>query len=150
MISLYAGEAFRPIYLTVAGGSGKPVVLGYATLDADGNTLTEDSVTLLDPLSVVRKQDPPAMRTSAYLLPPFPNPAATTTSFQVHLDESDIVTISVADVLGKEVGRVVTRERINAGDNVFIFPTAELSDGTYYVTLHSSSGDDTKAFKVVR
>lgn len=150
MISLSGGEAFRPIYITVAGGSGKPVTLGYATMDADGNTLTEDSVTLLDPLSVVHKQDPPAMRTSAYLLPPFPNPAATTISFQVHLDVSDIVTVSVADVLGKEVGRVVSGERLNAGDNVFIFPTAELSGGTYYVTLHSSSGDDTKAFKVIR
>ncbi|MDP4218922.1 MAG: T9SS type A sorting domain-containing protein [Bacteroidota bacterium] len=150
-IRLYAGESFRPIYLTVADGSGRPTVLHYKTIDADNNVLTDDSLILTDPLSIVKNQDPAGSKQpSTYLLPPFPNPAATMTSIQVHLDNSDVITISVHDALGKEVGRVVTNERVNSGDNVFVFGTNELPSGTYFVTLTSSSGSDTKSFSVVR
>ena len=72
------------------------------------------------------------------------------TQIQVHLDASDIVRISIADAIGKEVGNILTNQRLIAGDNVFVFPTNELSSGTYFVTLTSSSGSDTKSFKVIR
>ena len=105
---------------------------------------------LTDPLTIVRKQDPPSRMKSSYLLPPFPNPAATKISFQLHLDESDVITLTVVDALGKEVGRLMTNERLNNGDHIFMFSTAELSSGTYYVILSSSLGKDTKAFNVIR
>jgi hypothetical protein len=149
-IGIDNGEAFRPIYLTIAGNNGNVTTLYYTTIDQNNNILTDDSLILTDPLSIVRKQDPLGFTNQPYLLAPFPNPTATATSFQVHLDEPNRISLTVSDGLGKQVSEVATEVSLNQGDHVFTFTTSELSSGTYYVTLRSTFGIETKTFKVIK
>lgn len=145
------GSTIRPIYLTVAGSTGKTLVIHYVTRDDAGNILTEDSVTLSDPLSTVKKNDPPSgTRSSGHLYPPYPNPTASSTTLQFRLDAGEYATLSVLDALGNEVLNVLSNQFITGGEHVFNVATDNLPSGSYTVRLHTDSGTQTQRLTIIR
>lgn len=144
------GSVIRPIYLTVAGDIGKSVVVRYQTKDERGNLLSEDSVTLSDPLTIVRKDDPPSMRATGYLYPVYPNPAATSSSVQLHLDAGEKVTLGIYDALGNEVVQIFSDLLLSSGDHVFTLTTGDLPSGMYNVVMRIGNSQQTQKLQIVR
>jgi hypothetical protein len=152
--TIVSGQSVRPIYVTVSGTRDNAITIEYTTFDSLGYVLTNGVATLTSPISAASGEDPVSgpergITRMAYLLTPFPNPAATAASLQVHMGAPGVVTITVTDALGIEVGRVVSSQRLNIGDHVFIFPTGDLPTGSYFVRLESVLGNDTRRFEVV-
>ncbi len=143
------GSVIRPIYLTIAGNTGKTVVVHYTTSDENGGLLTSDSVMLSDPLTIVRKNDPSAMRPSGYLYPPYPNPSSGSTTVQFHLESADHVTVVVMNLLGNEVARIVDNEFFSNGEHVFTFNPGTLSSGEYILRMQTTSGAQSQTLQIL-
>ncbi|HYM20565.1 MAG TPA: hypothetical protein VEW28_06125, partial [Candidatus Kapabacteria bacterium] len=144
------GSVVRPIYLTVAGDTGKTVTVHYQTTDDQGNQLSDDSVTVSNPLSIVHNGGGSGAAMMAYLYPPYPNPASNMSTLQFHLDVANRVTLRVVGLLGGEVSRVLDNQFFEAGDHVFTFSSAGLSTGTYTVILETSLGSQSQNLRVLR
>ena len=117
------------------GGAPKPIVshIGYATA----------------PATVA--SEPPATPEALALNPPHPNPTAGRTTVAFRLAEPAHVTLTVHDLLGREVARLVDAAR-PAGEHAVTWDGGDgsgggLGAGVYLVRLRA--GDETRTRKVL-
>jgi hypothetical protein len=78
----------------------------------------------------------------------YPNPATNVANIQFNLPTSATVTLSIVDMNGKVVSS--NTEKLNAGNNKFMFNTNMLSNGIYSVRLTSNEFVDTKKLSVIK
>jgi hypothetical protein len=79
----------------------------------------------------------------------FPNPFTATTAIPVELNNDDVVTVSVADMLGREVATIY-HGRLSAGVHNIQFTAPNLGAGIYTYTLKTSEGSISRTMSLVR
>ncbi|MBI3365825.1 MAG: T9SS type A sorting domain-containing protein [Ignavibacteriae bacterium] len=74
----------------------------------------------------------------------YPNPFNPTTTISFSLPEASVVTLTIYNVLGQEVVRVLDREQMDEGDQVVDFDATHLTSGVYFyrITAQSMEGND--------
>ena len=78
----------------------------------------------------------------------YPNPATNVANIQFNLPTSTTVTLSIVDLNGKVVSS--NTEKLNAGNNKFMFNTNMLSNGIYSVRLTSNEFVATQKLSVIK
>lgn len=142
------GAEVRPIYLTVAGLQGNALTVDFITLNEFGEVISEGQVLLST--SSVKENDDRAV-TGSFLSQSYPNPtdgAATIEFLLPHTEQN--VELVVTDQQGKEVARLIDNTTLNAGKHVVWFNGTDLPSGTYYYTLRTQSGTETKQLQLVK
>ncbi len=87
-----------------------------------------------------------ALPTEYVLGPSYPNPFNPSTTITYQLPEPSSVRLTIYDVLGAEIIRLLERTE-DAGYKSILFDAAHLSSGMYYYRLEASSlSDPTKTF----
>jgi hypothetical protein len=79
-----------------------------------------------------------------------PNPAHTGEDVHVEfsLGNSEEVTLTVSDLLGKTLKSIKT-DKLNAGFNIVTFNTANLKAGIYFYTISAGNFKSSKKFTVI-
>ena len=78
----------------------------------------------------------------------YPNPVTNVANIQFNLPTSATVTLSIIDMNGKVVSS--NTEKLNAGNNKFMFNTNMLSNGIYSVRLTSNEFVATQKLSVIK
>jgi len=73
-----------------------------------------------------------------FLINCFPNPFNSQTTFEFTLGESNLVSLTVYDLLGRKI-RTVLREEKTAGDHTVIFDASDLSGGIYFYEIQAGN-----------
>ncbi len=134
---VYASGFFAPA--SNQNGQGFAV---YVTL-ADGTTLP------LPVATSVSRDDNPAVIKSYELSQNYPNPFNPTTQIRFNIPESEWVTLSVYDVIGRKVAEIVN-SRLQAGSYNIAFDATNLTSGLYYYRLQAGSFQDMKKMVIVK
>ncbi|MFH0735212.1 MAG: T9SS type A sorting domain-containing protein [bacterium] len=79
----------------------------------------------------------------------YPNPFNPSTTIEYFIPTSNMVSLKVYDVLGKEVANLVD-EYINAGKHKIIFNAADFSTGTYFYRILSGTYNETKKLLLLK
>lgn len=80
----------------------------------------------------------------------YPNPFNPTTTIRFDLPEAAIVSLSVYDMLGREIATPLSREMVGAGTNEVSFSATGLSSGSYIYRLTAVSTKTSKIFNDVK
>ncbi|MBD3377092.1 DUF4397 domain-containing protein [candidate division KSB1 bacterium] len=134
---VYASGFFAPA--SNQNGQGFAV---YVTL-ADGTTLP------LPVATSVSRDDTPAVIRSYELSQNYPNPFNPTTQIRFNIPESEWVTLSVYDVIGRKVAEIVN-SRLQPGSYNIAFDATDLTSGLYYYRLQAGSFQDMKKMMIVK
>jgi hypothetical protein len=79
----------------------------------------------------------------------YPNPFNPATVLEFGIPSSTEVTVSVYDILGNEVSRLVS-DRVEAGWHSVTFEASSLSSGTYLVVLRTPEKIETNQILLVK
>ncbi|MFH0735697.1 MAG: T9SS type A sorting domain-containing protein [bacterium] len=79
----------------------------------------------------------------------YPNPFNPSTTIKYSIPHSNIVTLKVYDVLGKEVANLVNEYK-NAGSYEVNFDGSKLSSGTYFYQLKAGQFTETKKLLLLK
>ncbi len=90
-----------------------------------------------------------ALPSEAILAAAYPNPFARQTTLSFRLPERDRVTLTVYDVLGREVARLVDGE-VGAGHHEAVLDGSDLASGVYVVRLVAGEATQTQRLTLVR
>jgi hypothetical protein len=121
----------------------------YVVLDHD-NSITEihednnKGYAILGSTSVTGVEDEDYILPEDYILyQSYPNPFNPTTTIKYSIPNSDVVSLKVYDILGREVA-VLLDEYKSAGTYSVEFNASRFASGVYFYQLHSSSFVETK------
>jgi beta-galactosidase len=120
----------------------KPV---YAKLTAAYKKLLDKS----EYITAVRNAETPAIPARFELEQNFPNPFNPSTVIRYNVPENSFVTITVCDVLGREVETLVNGQTI-AGAHSAVWNSAGKPSGIYFYRIRSGNFADTKKMIVVK
>ncbi len=112
-----------------------------AHLKAQHNTL-EDSTVMPILMTValgVEQEETKVLPTKFSLHAPYPNPFNGTTMIAFDLPRNEAISLTVFDVLGREVARL-TEQPYTAGTHRISFNGATLSSGMYFLRMQTESG----------
>jgi hypothetical protein len=79
----------------------------------------------------------------------YPNPFNPTTMIEFSVSSQQFITLSVVDVMGKEIAQLV-RETVPAGKHTVSFDASTVSSGLYFYRLQSRSGSITRKMLLIR
>lgn len=79
----------------------------------------------------------------------YPNPFNPITVIKYHLAEPGYVTISIYNLLGMEIAKLVNEEK-SAGDYTITFNASSLSSGTYFYKIQAGSFVETKKMLLMK
>ena len=130
---------------------GEHALIG-ASFDTNGNGFEAGSVFFLSiegPIFVVDTEEESPVATAFELHQNYPNPASTLTTISFSLPAAGPVTLSVYDILGRQVG-IYLDEAKAAGTYRVQIDVTGLSAGTYLYSLNTSSGRQVQTMSVVR
>ena len=91
----------------------------------------------------------PEIPICAVLSQNFPNPFNATTTIKFELPKSSQVTLSVHDILGREVSMLIN-QRMDAGFHEVKFDGSNLASGVYFYRLQSDSFVETKKLLLMK
>lgn len=148
-IALAPGSSYSPVYITVAGAEYNMVRVQFATLNAEGQTISTGEVVLSSPLSWVQGAGDQGV-TGVMLGRSFPNPVSGSATIEFSIATSDRVTLTLNDAAGREVARLVDNKVLEAGDHAAYVNAATLPSGTYYYTLRVGTTMETRSMQVIR
>jgi hypothetical protein len=80
----------------------------------------------------------------------YPNPFNPSTTIRFSLPTSQVVTLKVYDMLGREVATLVNGERLGAGNYAYQFIANGLASGTYIYRLQAGSFVEAKKMTLVK
>jgi hypothetical protein len=79
----------------------------------------------------------------------FPNPFSSSTAIKFTLGSTDVISLVVYDLSGREVSRLYEGE-LSKGNHAFVFNADELPSGTYYYRLMGSNINETRRMILVK
>ncbi|MCC7437695.1 MAG: T9SS type A sorting domain-containing protein [Armatimonadetes bacterium] len=80
-----------------------------------------------------------------------PNPTSTNAVVNLGLARSEIVSITLTDMQGKEIRQLLNAQPVQAGNHTLPLPTDELANGSYIITVRTLDGRTvTTLLKVVK
>jgi hypothetical protein len=144
-----AGGTLDPIYLTFAGVGNNTVSVDYTTTSEDGSVMSTGTADISSPLRVAGVENEQG-ETSATLMPVYPNPTAHSATVQFDLKSAGHVSVSVRDVRGNEVLRLIDGQQLGVGEHLVPFDTNALPPGTYVVTMEVDGRMFTRPLTIVR
>lgn len=68
-----------------------------------------------------------------------PNPFSEDTRISISLSNSDIITLTIYDILGNQIATLADGESLSAGNHNFSFSGQNINSGVYYVVMSSST-----------
>jgi hypothetical protein len=68
-----------------------------------------------------------------------PNPFTEDTRISISLSNSDIITLTIYDILGNQIATLADGESLSAGNHNFSFSGHNINSGVYYVVMSSST-----------
>lgn len=80
----------------------------------------------------------------------YPNPVLNNTTFHYSLSERSIVTLSIYDVMGREISRLISDQSIDAGAYHLDFDASQLVSGSYTYILRAGSMKVTGTMMVIK
>ena len=101
------------------------------------------------PTIVVSISDDDLNANNNYLQQNYPNPFRENTIVKFSLSESQYITLTVYDVLGKEITKLVKQE-MDAGVHEVIVNSSGFKEGNYIYRIESDFFSETKRFTVIR
>ena len=124
-------------------------------LDESGNVFHCEGVIEFDfkresEIIVLRKSVSPIVPSEFSLLPAFPNPFNPTTNIQFTLPELSIVSISIHDIQGALVERLVKFENMEAGLHTLTWNAKEFSSGIYFLHLETENNSQVKKLMLIK
>jgi hypothetical protein len=145
--SLGQGETIKPIYVTVRTSGENKLALLFRTYNDQGDIISSGEVNI--PTSVIDNQD--ANIGKIYNCVSYPNPANHYVTFFFSNDyDLENVNITIYDVNGKEVAKVLENNYVPAGKNAILFDISQLSSGAYYWTIQHKDFQKTNLITVVK
>ena len=122
--------------------------MSFTTLNANGELISEEAN---DPLTTVGEGVGSGGVAEEMLSLSYPNPTHGTATIEFVLSgRSSNIELIVTDQSGKEVMRLIDGERLLSGVHVVHFDGSALPSGTYFYTISTANGKETKSLKVVR
>jgi len=79
----------------------------------------------------------------------FPNPCNPTTNITFSIPSNGMVTLTVTDILGKEISQLVNNDLI-AGNYTAVFDATNIAGGVYFYTLSAGQFQETKKLTVIK
>ena len=95
----------------------------------------------------MRLRTPPPARRSGCASP---NPARRETELNFTLPSTEVVTITLHDATGREIGTAVRDQQFTAGAHNVSFNVESLASGTYFFTLKAGSATLVQQVNVVK
>jgi len=80
----------------------------------------------------------------------YPNPFNPSTTVEFSMPKAENVTMSVYDITGKEVYRLINNSRYDAGTHKVIFDMSKFASGVYFYKISSGSFSQTKKMILVK
>lgn len=80
----------------------------------------------------------------------FPNPFNPSTTIRFTLPESQVVTLTVYDLMGQEVMTPIKNESFKSGQHAFILDASPLSNGIYIYRLQSADWGQSRKLAIVK
>ncbi len=80
----------------------------------------------------------------------YPNPFNPKTSIKFTLPESDIITLRVYNLLGKEVATLINARKFNPGSYEYNFDASNLPSGTYIYEIRTSKYQQTRKMVLIK
>ncbi len=80
----------------------------------------------------------------------FPNPFTDETTFQLELDEPEVLSLRIIDLVGHEVGQVFEAQKLAAGTHQFDWDATNLAPGIYLYVLQSPTGRTVQKMVIAR
>jgi hypothetical protein len=90
-----------------------------------------------------------ALATTFALSQNYPNPFNPTTTIRFTVPFNSFVTLTIYDIMGREIERLVAEER-HAGTYTVKFNPKNLSSGMYFYRLQSGAFSDTKKLLLLK
>ncbi len=149
---VYAGVAYRGMFPggTLAAGV---VYLGFPfetiTTKANRDTLMRRVYRYFDVATDVEGSSYAEVPTETRLLQNYPNPFNPATKISFVLDRPSFVTLTVFDLLGRQVATIVN-EMLQPGKHEYAYDATRLASGTYYYRLQAGSFIQTKKMLLLR
>lgn len=127
----------------------------YAVLDPD-NAITEIHENNNKGFNILGASAVSGVEEERYIIPAayalyqsYPNPFNPSTTIKYSLPNSDIVSLKVFDILGREVA-ILLDEYKTAGTHAVEFNASGLSSGVYFYQLHSGNFVETKKMVLIK
>lgn len=113
-----------------------------------GSTFLVDDVAFEGTATSVSVFDP-TVPSAFELMQNYPNPFNPSTTFTFSIPSSSFVTLTVTDLLGREVAKVVSEE-LRAGRHTRQWNAANVPSGMYFYTIHAGTYTDTKKLTLMK
>jgi hypothetical protein len=152
--SLRAGEVYRPLFVTVAGGRRDgldAVELEYEVRDATGTTTGKGRILLEGAVSKIENADDEAVGHGVQVRSIVPNPATESVTISLQsLGTSSNVEVGLYDALGRQIGVLLRGATLPDGITALPLNVADLSSGVYTVVVRTGQGVAARQFVVTR
>lgn len=79
----------------------------------------------------------------------YPNPFNPKTNIQFSIPQSEFVTLTIFDMLGKEI-EIVVNEELSSGTYMIDWDASKYSSGTYFYRIHAGQFTDTKKMTLIK
>lgn len=80
----------------------------------------------------------------------YPNPFNPTTRISFELANSSLVSLTVYDILGQEVTKIISHKGLSRGSHSYTFNASELTSGVYIYRLQSGSYTQTRKMTLIK
>ncbi|MGM0460555.1 MAG: T9SS type A sorting domain-containing protein, partial [Bacteroidota bacterium] len=80
----------------------------------------------------------------------YPNPFNPSTNISFQLNESELITLSVHDILGRRVKTLINNSRYTSGRHTISFNAGDLSSGVYIYRLEPGTSVHTKKLTLIK
>jgi len=92
---------------------------------------------VIDSKPKIERKDKHRIPQSIDFLSAFPNPFNSTTNIQYRLESTGLVTLTIHDIKGREIARLIDEEQ-SAGYQTFAWNAANVPSGIYFCKLYST------------
>ena len=148
-MALNPGSERNPIYVTLAMNEEADPVIRYSTLNGLDETVSEGELNLSQ-ISSVGDDRGGVTGTGISLGQSAPNPTTGQVAISMRLTAPGRVSLTVRDLNGREVLRLLQDEQLTSGTHVVTADVSALPSGTYFYTLESASGTETQRMTVAK
>jgi thiol-disulfide isomerase/thioredoxin len=147
--SIFLNENEDVVGMKAISGSGKVVYLSYeieSLPTAERNTVSKRIIDWFNGVAAVRTSND----ASTLKIINYPNPVSTNTTFNYSVTDNGMVNLSVYDVMGREVSRIVSNEMQDKGSYTADFNASKLAAGSYTYVLTSGTNKVTGTMTVTK
>jgi len=144
--------SWRNVNIDLDDYSGQNIQLSWQYIGFDGDDILLDDIMLAvnGGVSVEPQNDDVYHPESVQLLNNYPNPFNPSTQINYQLVKDGFIKLSVLNVFGETVCKLLNNEKKSAGHHSIIFDAQELATGQYFILLQSGTVKDVKKILLLK